>query len=109
MNQKDFLNKNIEEDTIAAISTPLGIGGIGIVRMSGPLSIQIASKIFRHKGKSKKKPEEFKSHHIYYGTVAYSDKSKTLDEVMLTVMRKPRTYTKENDKQKRRLLFCGVH
>ena len=50
MSEKD------KEDTIVAISTPPGIGGIGIVRMSGPLSIEIASKIFLHQGKIRRNP-----------------------------------------------------
>jgi len=84
------------EDTIAAISTPIGIGGIGIVRMSGPLSVAIASKIFRYKGKTQKSPDEFRSHYLYYGTVVQPEKEILVDEVMLTVMRKPKTYTKED-------------
>ncbi len=90
MSEKD------KEDTIVAISTPPGIGGIGIVRMSGPLSIEIASKIFLHRGKIKKKPHQFRSHQIYYGTIIQPVKGTLIDEVLLTVMRKPRTYTRED-------------
>ncbi len=97
MNKDNFTNKNLtEKDTIAAISTPLGTGGIGIVRLSGPLSIPIASKIFRHKGKTRKTPDEFCSHHVYYGTIIQPDKKTSVDEVLLIVMRKPRTYTKQD-------------
>ena len=97
MNRDKFTNRNIEEeDTIAAISTPLGIGGIGIVRISGPLSIPIASKIFRHKGKTKKNQNEFHSHNLYYGTIVQPDTEMLIDEILLTVMRKPNTYTKED-------------
>jgi len=97
MNSDQLNNSNIEEeDTIAAISTPLGIGGIGIVRMSGPLSISIASKIFRHRGKIKKGPDGFRSHHLYYGTIIQPGKEIMVDEVILSVMRKPRSYTKED-------------
>ncbi len=97
MNSYQVNNSIIEEeDTIAAISTPLGIGGIGIVRISGPRSISIASKIFRHKGKIKKSPDEFLSHHLYYGTVVQPDKEMLVDEVILAVMRKPKSYTKED-------------
>ena len=85
-----------KEDTIVAISTPLGIGGIAIVRMSGPLSIVIASKIFLHRGKTKKKPHQFRSHRIYYGTIVKPGEGILVDEVLLTVMRKPRTYTRED-------------
>jgi tRNA modification GTPase len=90
MSEKD------KEDTIVAISTPPGIGGIGIVRMSGPLSIEIASKIFLHQGKIKKKPHQFRSHQIYYGTIIKPGEGTLLDEVLLTVMRKPKTYTRED-------------
>ncbi len=97
MNNNQLHNGNFEEeDTIAAISTPLGSGGIGIVRMSGTRSIPIASKIFRYKGKIKKSPNEFCSHHLYYGTVIQPDNKRLIDEVILTVMRKPKTYTKED-------------
>lgn len=84
------------EDTIVAISTPPGIGGIGIVRMSGPLSIEIASKIFLHRGKKRKRPHQFRSHQIYYGTIIKPGEDALLDEVLLTVMRKPNTYTRED-------------
>ena len=90
MSEKD------KEDTIVAISTPPGIGGIGIVRMSGPLSIEIASKIFLHQGKIKKKPHQFRSHQIYYGTIIKPGEGTLLDEVLLSVMRKPKTYTRED-------------
>ncbi|MDD3641620.1 MAG: 50S ribosome-binding GTPase, partial [Atribacterota bacterium] len=96
MNKEQFIKQGIEVETIAAISTPLGAGGIGIVRLSGPLAFQIASIIFRHKGKFKINPNEFKSHKIYYGTILHPDTEIIIDEVMLTVMRKPRTYTKED-------------
>ena len=87
---------NEENNTIAAISTPVGKGGIGIVRISGPRSLAIASRIFRHKGKLKKSPGEFLSHHLYHGTIIQPGKNLSVDEVLLTFMRKPRTYTKED-------------
>lgn len=90
------MSEREREDTIVAISTPPGIGGIGIVRMSGPLSIEIASKIFLHQGKIKKKPHQFRSHQIYYGTIIKPGEGTLLDEVLLTVMRKPKTYTRED-------------
>ena len=85
-----------EDDTIVAISTPPGVGGISIVRMSGPRSIEIASKIFLYQGKIKKKAHEFRSHRIYYGTIIQPGEDVMIDEVLLTVMRKPKTYTREN-------------
>jgi len=97
MNRYNFTNKKPQDkDTIAAISTPLGIGGIGIVRLSGPLSLSIASKIFRYKGRIRKKQKEFNSHHIYYGTIINPNKKIPVDEALLTVMKKPNTYTKED-------------
>lgn len=67
-------------DTIAAISTPRGEGGIGIVRMSGDDSIKILSKVFR--AKSEKKVEDLKSHTINYGHIY--DGEVLLDEVMVS-------------------------
>jgi tRNA modification GTPase len=79
-------------DTIAAISTPRGEGGIGIVRLSGPESIKILSKIFTPI--SKKKVEELKNFSINYGHL-YSDDN-LVDEVMVSIMKGPKTYTKED-------------
>ena len=90
------MSERKKEDTIVAISTPPGIGGISIVRMSGSLSIEIASKIFLHRGGKKKKPHQFRSHQIYYGNVIKPGEDTMLDEVLLTVMRKPKTYTRED-------------
>jgi tRNA modification GTPase len=80
------------EDTIAAISTPPGENGIGIIRISGSLSIGIADKIFMPKGSIK--PSECSSYRLMYGHVY--DKKKLIDEALLSVMRKPRTYTCED-------------
>ena len=96
MKTKPFCNKNKENDTIVAISTPQGIGGIGIVRISGPRAIEIAGKIFRSKGKIEMKPGAFYSHRIYYGTIVCPVSDSVVDEVLLTVMRKPKTYTRED-------------
>jgi len=79
-------------DTIAAISTPRGEGGIGIVRLSGSDSIKILAKIF--KPISKKKVEELKNFTINYGHL-YS-KNELVDEVMVSIMKGPKTYTKED-------------
>lgn len=79
-------------DTIAAISTPRGEGGIGIVRMSGKESLNILSKIFRPI--SNKKVEELKNFTINYGYL-YSGE-KLVDEVMVSIMKGPKTYTKED-------------
>lgn len=81
-------------DTIAAISTPIGEGGIGIVRISGSRAIEIASEIFQSpKGTDIKK---VKSHTIHYGFIVNPETGEKIDEVLLSVMRAPRTYTKED-------------
>ncbi|MBU3959121.1 MAG: tRNA uridine-5-carboxymethylaminomethyl(34) synthesis GTPase MnmE, partial [Candidatus Omnitrophica bacterium] len=85
-------------DTIAAISTPIGESGIGIVRISGQDALAIADKIFFSKDGSK--PSNFKTYTIHYGWIVEKPKSKKpqefVDEVILTVMRAPRSYTKED-------------
>jgi tRNA modification GTPase len=87
-------NKKLENDTITAISTPPGIGGLAIIRLSGKKAIAIADKVFEAKdGKSLNKR---KSHRIIYGYVIDKNKSKYLDEVLLSLMKAPRTYTKED-------------
>lgn len=81
-------------DTITAISTALGEGGIGIVRLSGPQSLSILQNIFRNpSGKARRK---FESHHLYYGYIGdSSDTNDVLDEVMAVYLAGPRTYTRE--------------
>lgn len=78
-----------EFDTITAISTPLGEGAIGIVRLSGSQAISIAQKIF--KGKNL---QDVESHTINYGHIIENDT--IIDEVMVSVMREPRTFTRED-------------
>lgn len=79
-------------DTIAAISTPRGEGGIGIVRLSGDESLGILSKIF--KPKSKKDIKDIKSYTINYGHIYDGDE--LIDEVLVSVMKAPNTYTRED-------------
>lgn len=76
-------------DTIAAISTTLGVGAISIIRISGDKAIQIANKIF--KGKDLEKVE---SHTIHYGNII--ENKEIIDEVLVTVMKTPKTFTTEN-------------
>ena len=76
------------EDTIAAISTALGVGAISIIRVSGPDAIDIVSNIF---DKDIKKAE---SHTIHYGHIV--DNSKIIDEVLVSVMLAPKTFTTED-------------
>ncbi|MGD0651700.1 MAG: tRNA uridine-5-carboxymethylaminomethyl(34) synthesis GTPase MnmE [Verrucomicrobiia bacterium] len=79
------------EDTIAAISTPIGEGGIAIIRVSGPRAFEIADAIFVS---PRGKPSQFQTHTIHFGTIG--NNGELLDQVMLTVMRAPRTYTAED-------------
>ena len=80
-------------DTIAAISTPPGVGGIGVVRMSGPEAIAVAQRVFvRPNGQPLRQPV---SHRIYYGAIVDAA-GERVDEVMLCVMRQPRSYTRED-------------
>lgn len=80
------------DDTIAAISTPVGSGGISIVRISGSEAIEIANKLFiPRKGKPL---AERKIHTISYGNLVY--KGEVCDEVLVSLMRAPNTYTRED-------------
>lgn len=110
------MNKKLS-DTIVAISTPIGQAGIGIVRLSGQKSLKIADKVFKsanHNGKKTLRPSDFKSHTINYGWIVEAQSAKRpsttlgtpsgrkaqsakiIDEVLLTVMKAPRTYTRED-------------
>ncbi|MCR8967486.1 tRNA uridine-5-carboxymethylaminomethyl(34) synthesis GTPase MnmE [Streptococcus zalophi] len=80
-----------EFDTIAAISTPLGEGAIGIVRLSGTDAISIASRIFKGKDLSM-----VNSHTLNYGHIFDPDNNEILDEVMVGVMKAPKTFTRED-------------
>jgi len=83
-----------ESDTIAAISTPLGEGGIGIIRISGNEAISVVSKIFRSpKGINL---NNVKTHTIHYGFIVDPFTEEKVDEVLVTVMRAPNTYTRED-------------
>ena len=77
------------ENTIAAIATPLGVGAIAIIRVSGVDAIKIVNKIFKGKDLTK-----VASHTINYGHIIENDK--IIDEVLVSIMRAPRTYTKED-------------
>lgn len=82
-----------ETDTIAAVATALSQSGIGIIRVSGNCAIEAVSEIFVPKKKGKD-IREVKSHTIHYGTICVSEG--VLDEVLISVMRAPNTYTKED-------------
>ena len=81
------------EHTIAAISTStMSSGGISIVRLSGVDAVEIADKIFE--AKNKKKLKDARSHTIHYGVI--KDGDEVIDEVLVSVMRAPDTYTRED-------------
>jgi tRNA modification GTPase len=82
------------EDTIAAIATPLGEGGLAVVRVSGPQAMLIADRCFVPSGVRSKMPSAAESHTIQYGRIVR--RGNTVDEVLLAVMRAPRTFTREN-------------
>ncbi|MCK5506611.1 MAG: tRNA uridine-5-carboxymethylaminomethyl(34) synthesis GTPase MnmE [Thermodesulfovibrionia bacterium] len=82
------------EDTIVAISTPTGQGGIGIVRLSGKQALTIADRMF--KAKDGASPSAFRGFTVHYGDVADIKRGKIIDEALLTVMRAPKSYTKED-------------
>ncbi len=78
--------------TIAAISTPHGSGGISVIRVSGDKAIEICDKIYKNKNKSLK---DVPSHTINYGFIKDAD-GNTIDEVLVSVMKKPNSYTGED-------------
>ncbi len=103
-------------DTIAAVSTAMSESGIGIIRISGPDAIAAADLVFRSPG-GKKSLKEVPSHTIHYGSVADSE-GQVIDEVLVSVMRAPRTYTAEDTVEinchggilaMRKVLDCVLH
>jgi len=78
-------------DTIAAVATSPGVGGVGIIRISGSEALPILRRLFRsHSGRT-----HFESHKLYYGTI-HERSGQTLDEVLAVFMRAPATYTRED-------------
>ena len=103
----------IPDDTIAAIATPLGEGGLAVLRLSGPRAFAIAEKCFQPVGKSSQKPSAALTHTIQFGKIVHkkniSDslapaggegwgegELEVIDEVLLAVLRAPRTFTRED-------------
>jgi tRNA modification GTPase len=82
------------EDTIAAISTPPGRSGIGIVRLSGGAALKIADRIFI--SPKKKKIKQMSSHSILYGHIIDPEDKETVDEALVSIMKAPNTYTRED-------------
>lgn len=79
------------DDTIAAISTPLGVGGLAVIRVSGPQAFAVADRIFRSRHG---RPSDFPSHTLHFGCIQCD--GAVLDQVMLAVLRRPHSYTGED-------------
>lgn len=79
-------------DTIAAVSTPLGEGGLAVIRISGPEAVEVADRVFRSRTSLKDVP----SHTVHYGHIHNPETGERVDEVLVTVMRAPRSFTKED-------------
>ncbi len=81
-------------DTIAAIATPLGEGGLAVVRVSGPEALAVAGRCFAPAGRNNLSPAAAASHTVHFGHIVRDGQK--LDEVLLTVLRAPRTMTRED-------------
>ena len=95
-----IVNNIYLDDTIVAVSTPIGEGGIGIVRLSGKDSLKITDKIFQ--SKNGEKSSKFRTYTVHYGHIVDNAGGLrvkggiVVDEVILTVMKAPKSYTKED-------------
>jgi len=94
----------MDSATIAAIATPIGRGGIGIIKVSGKDAFSITASIFKKSSslsddsrETDKPPfSSLKSHRLYHGYIVDKEKGRVLDEVLLSVMLAPHTYTMED-------------
>ena len=82
------------DDTIAAIATALGEGGLAVIRISGPKALDVADRAFAPAGKGSVKPSAAATHTIHFGHVMRE--GQIVDEALLAVMRSPRTFTRED-------------
>lgn len=82
------------DDTIAAIATPLGEGGLSVIRISGAQALAVGDKVFVPVGKNSTLPSAAGSHTIHYGRIVRAGTQ--VDEVLCAVMRAPRTFTRED-------------
>lgn len=85
---------NPQQDTIAALATPPGEGGLAVIRVSGPAALQIVDRCFRASGKRAGVVQEQVSHTLRHGWITQEDRD--LDEVLVAVMRGPRSFTGED-------------
>jgi tRNA modification GTPase len=83
----------LAEDTIAAIATPIGEGGLAVIRISGPQALAIADCCFAPAGAASSQPSAVATHTLHFGHVIHE--GQTIDEVLLAVMRAPHTFTRE--------------
>ena len=91
----------MENDTIAAIATPIGSSGIGVIRISGTEAVSVSKQLFMPHGYNKETlPGEYfdhlQSHCLYYGHVIDPETEGVVDEVLMVVMRSPKSYTRED-------------
>jgi len=82
------------DDTIAAIATPLGEGGLAVIRLSGVQALAVADRCFAPAGRSSVKPSAAMTHTLHFGQIVRDGRN--VDEVLLAVMRAPRTFTRED-------------
>ena len=82
------------DDTIAAIATPLGEGGLAVIRLSGKQALAIAGKCFEPIGDASAKPTTASTHTLNYGRIVHDGRE--IDEVLLAVLKAPRTFTRED-------------
>ncbi|MBI3414686.1 MAG: tRNA uridine-5-carboxymethylaminomethyl(34) synthesis GTPase MnmE [Verrucomicrobia bacterium] len=82
------------DDTIAAIATAAGEAGLALIRISGPQALTVADRCFAPAGRHSAKPTAAPTHTIHYGKIVQADH--VIDEVLLSVMRAPRTFTRED-------------
>lgn len=88
--------KHMDNSTIAAVATPVGSGGIGIIKISGKNAFKIASAIFKKKGSNCYQKTDYKSQKLYLGNIINIDSGKVIDEVLLSAMKAPNSYTRED-------------
>src|ERR1041385_1118756 len=86
--------EKVFDDTIVAIATPLGEGGLAVIRLSGRQALAVADKCFVPIGKSSLKPSSAPTHTIQYGRI--ERQGKVIDEVLVAILRAPRTFTRED-------------
>ena len=83
-----------EFDTICAVATPIGEGGVAIIRISGEMALNIASKIFMPKNNFN--IENMQTYTMKYGNIVNLDNKEIIDEVILSYMKAPKSYTGED-------------